>query len=111
MTNVLQFSDIDKLFNLVIVLVGFYVLYAIQNVFDSEFYGLGKTNYMLFESVVTNLIYYGTAFILYLTGKWTPSLIGIALLFGVGNAFDSIVSAGAYCFLLKKKKINIFEVE
>lgn len=111
MTNVLQFSDIDKLFNLVIVLVGFYVLYAIQNVFDSEFYGLGKTNYMLFESVVTNSIYYGIAFILYLTGQWTPSLIGIALLFGVGNAFDSIVSAGAYCFLLKKKKINIFEVE
>ena len=89
----------------------FYVLYAIQNVFDSEFYGLGKTNYMLFESIVTNLIYYGVAFILYLTGKWVPSLMGIALLFGIGNAFDSIVSAGAYCFLLKKKKINILKVE
>ena len=111
MINVLQFTDVDKLFNLVIVLVGFYVLYAIQNVFDSEFYGLGKTNYMLFESVVTNFLYYGIAFILYLTGKWVPSLMGIALLFGIGNAFDSIVSAGAYCFLLKKKKINILKVE
>ena len=111
MTNVLQFSDVDKLFNLVIVLVGFYVLYAIQNVFDSEFYGLGKTNYMLFESVVTNSIYYGIAFILYLTGQWTTSLMGIALLFGIGNAFDSVVSAAAYIFLLKKKKINILEVE
>ena len=50
MTNVLQFADVDKLFNLVLVLLGFYVLYALQNVFDSEFYGLGKTNYMLFES-------------------------------------------------------------
>lgn len=111
MTNVLQFSDVDKLYNLVLVLVGFYVLYAIQNVFDSEFYGLGKTNYMLFESVITNSIYYGIAFILYLTGKWTPSLMGIALLFGIGNAFDSIVSAAAYIFLLKKKKINILKVE
>lgn len=111
MSNVLQFSDVDKMFNLVMVLLGFYVLYALQNVFDCEFYGLGKTNYMLFESVVTNSIYYGTAFILYLAGVWTPTLLGIALLFGIGNAFDSIVSSGAYAFLLKKKKINILEVE
>ena len=111
MANVLQFSDVDKLFNLVLVLLGFYVLYALQNVFDSEFYGLGKTNYMLFESVVTNTIYYGVAFILYLADVWTPTLMGIALLFGIGNAFDSIVSGGAYAFLLKKTKINILEVE
>lgn len=32
------------------VLLGFYVLHTLQNVFDSEFYGLGKTDYMLFES-------------------------------------------------------------
>ena len=111
MANVLQFSDVDKLFSLVIVLLGFYVLYALQNVFDCEFYGLGKTNYMLFESVVTNVIFYGTAFILYLAGVWKPTLTGIALLFGIGNAFDSIVSGGAYAFLLKKKKINILEEE
>ena len=111
MANVLQFSDVDKLYNLVMVLLGFYVLYALQNVFDCEFYGLGKTNYMLFESIVTNSIYYGIAFALYLAGKWTPTLISIALLFGVGNAFDSIVSGGVFAYLLKKKKINIFEVE
>lgn len=111
MTHILCFTDVDKLFELVMVLVGFYVLYAIQNVFDSTFYGLGKTNYMLFESVVTNTIYYGIAFILYITGVWTPSLIGIALLFGIGNAFDSVVSLVAYAFLLKKEKINILMVD
>ena len=110
MANVLQFTDVNKLFELVLVLVGFYVLYAFQNVFDSVFYGIGKTNYMLFESVVTNTVYYGVAFILYLTGVWTPSLIGIALLFGMGNAFDSIVSLGAFAYLLKKEKINILKV-
>jgi Na+-driven multidrug efflux pump len=67
MQYVLNFSDVDKLFVLVMVLFGFYVLYAIQNVFDATFYGLGKTNYMLFESIVTNSIYYGIAFILYIT--------------------------------------------
>ena len=109
MANVLQFTDTDKLFELVLVLIGFYVLYAFQNVFDSIFYGLGKTNYMLFESVVTNSVYYGIAFILYITGIWTPSLIGIALLFGIGNAFDSVVSLCAFAYLLKKEKINLLE--
>lgn len=109
--HVLGFGDVDKLFYLVMLLLGFYVLYAVQNVFDSTFYGLGKTNYMLFESVVTNTVYYGIAFVLYATGIWTPSLVGIALMFGLGNAFDSIVSLAAYAYLLKKEHINILNIE
>ena len=66
---------------------------------------------MLFESVVTNTIYYGIAFILYATNVWTPTLIGIALLFGIGNAFESIVSLVAYVFMLKKEKINLCNIE
>lgn len=111
MQYVLNYGDVDKLFELVMVLFGFYVLYAIQNVCDNTFYGLGKTHYMLFESVVTNSIYYGIAFILYVTGVWQPTLIGIALLFGIGNAFDTLVSVGAYWFLLRKQQINILDVE
>ena len=107
MSNILAFKEVDKLFELVLALVGFYVFFAFQNIFDSTFYGLGKTNYMLFESVVTNTIYYGIAFVLYVMDVWAPSLIGIALLFGFGNVFDSVVSFVAYLYLLKKEKINI----
>ena len=111
MQYVLGYSDVDKLFELVMVLLGFYVLYAFQNVFDCTFYGRGKTNYMLFESVVTNSVYYGTFFVLYLTGVWTPTLIGIALMFGIGNAFDSVVSGITYAYFLKKNKYNILFVK
>jgi len=111
MAKILGFADVDKLFELVMILLGFYVLFAFQNVVDSTFYGLGKTNYMLFESVITNTIYYGAAFILYLTGIWVPTLTGIALLFGIGNAFDSIVSFGAYVFFLRKQRLGINPVE
>lgn len=106
MKTVLGFSDTEKLFSLVLILIGFYVLYAYQNIFDATFYGLGKTNYMLFESVVTNAVYYGTAFVLYLTKIWQPTLTGIALLFGIGMAFDSIVSLAAYLYLLRKRKVK-----
>ena len=111
MEHILQFDDVDKLFILVMVLIPFYVLYALQNVFDATFYGLGKTHYMLFESVVTNIIYYGICFILYVTEVFNPTLIGIALMFGIGNAFDALVSFVAYIFLLKKQHINILEVD
>ena len=60
---------------------------------------------------VVNTIYYGIAFILYAANVWMPTLTGIALLFGIGNAFDSIVSFVAYAFLLRKEKINILKVE
>lgn len=107
MRNILGYSDVDKLFNLVMVLFIFYVLYAFQNVFDATFYGRGRTNYMLFESVMTNSIYYGTFFILYLCGVWKPTLIGIALMFGCGNAFDTVVSYIAYRHFLTKENIRV----
>ena len=102
MKYVLNFDDTDKLFGLVVILLGFYVLFAFQNVFDATFYGRGKTNYMLFESVVTNSLYYGIFFVLYLKGIWIPTLTGIALMFGGGNAFDSIVSGLAYYVFRKR---------
>ena len=102
MKYVLNYNDVDKLFDLVIILLGSYMFYAMQNIFDSTFYGLGKTNYMLFESIVTNILYYGICFILYITNIFKPSLINIALMFSIGNIFDSVVSGIAYWYLLKK---------
>lgn len=110
MQYVLGFSEVDKLFKLVMILFGFYILYAIQNVFDATFYGRGKTGYMLFESVVTNSIYYGGFFIAYLRGIWVPTLTGIALMFGIGNAFDTVVSGLAYVFFrIKDKSLSTIE--
>lgn len=107
MANILGYTDVDRLFDLVLLLLGFYVLYAFQNVFDATFYALGKTSYMLFESIATNTVYYGTAYLLYRFGIWTPTLTGIVLLFGFGIAFDSVVSLAAYLWLLRKEKIYI----
>jgi Na+-driven multidrug efflux pump len=108
MRIILGYEDTAKLFQLVLILLPFYILYAFQNIFDSVFYGAGKTNYMLFESVVTNTVFYGIAFATYLFGFWTPSLFGIALLFGLGNAFDTGVSWLAYMHYKKHLKSKSF---
>lgn len=92
----------EKTFKIILILLPFYICYAFQNIFDSVFYGTGKTEYMLAESVLTNSIFYGTAYILLKMGVWHPTLNGIALMFGLGMLFDSIVSALAYMQFRKR---------
>lgn len=105
MLHILNFKEVDKLFDLVLLLSGFYIFFALQNVVDSIFYGIGKIQYILWQSLIVNIIYYGIAFILYLKGYFTPSLKGIALLFGYGLIFDFIVSFISYYILRKKEKV------
>ena len=109
MSNVLGFADVDKLFRLVMLLLVPYMFFAFQNIFDATFYGAGRTEYMLFESIVTNTVYYGAFFTAFLCGAWTPSLTGIAVMFGLGNIFDSIVSGIAYIHFRKTKQTSFTE--
>lgn len=104
MLHILNFKEVDKLFDLALLLSGFYIFFALQNVVDSIFYGIGKIQYILWQSLIVNIIYYGIAFILYLKGYFSPSLKGIALLFGYGLIFDFIVSFISYYILRKKEK-------
>lgn len=103
MGEVLGFQDVNKLFRLIMILFVPYAAFAFQNIFDATFYGRGKTNYMLFEAILTNSIYYGAAFVLYQLGIWKPSLFSIAVLFGVGNIFDSLVSGVIYRYFRKSR--------
>lgn len=111
MRDVLQYSGYMDVFNIVIISIGFYVLFAFNNVIDSIFYGLGKTNYMLLQSVLVNTIFYGTLFVLYKLGIYQPNLILIALMFALGIAIDAFITVIIFIWMLKKKKINILNNE
>ncbi len=102
--NVMNVGNAHEVYSIAIISVGFYVLFAFNNVIDSIFYGLGKTNYMLFQSLVINITFYGTAFILYITGVYEPTLTKIALMFAGGTAMDSVLTYGMYIWMLKKNK-------
>ena len=102
MQNVLGFGNTDKLFRLVMLLLVPYMFFAFQNIFDASFYGAGRPEYMLFESIVTNTLFYGAFFIAFLKGVWTPTLYGIAVMFGAGNIFDSVVSGLVYIYFVRR---------
>ncbi len=66
-----------------------YVLFSFNTVTDSVFYGIGKTRYMAFQSIITNGTVYLVAFALYAAGTWVPTFEGVMWLFFYGIAVDS----------------------
>lgn len=75
-----------------------YVLFSFNTVIDSVFYGLGKTHYMAYQSVLTNGTVYLVAFILYAAGLWQPTFESVMALFALGILVDSFLTV---LFLLK----------
>ena len=104
---VLNSDAYETVFYLVLIQSGFYIGYIFNCICDGTIYGRGKTQYMLWESIFTNGIYYVTMFILWKTGVWVPTLTGIALMFGIGMAIDLIPTFGCYLYLLKKEDVKV----
>ena len=105
---VMNVSDVETVFRIVLLETGFYMTYLFNCcIFDSTFYGLGKTSYMLIQSICIDGIYYGCLFILYLIGIYVPTLFGICLMFGIGMALDFLPAMVLYIRLLKKENLRI----
>lgn len=105
--DIMQLGNYNDVFNIALVSVGFYVLFAYNNVIDSIFYGIGKTKYMLFQSVIINSVFYGSLFVLYITGIYQPTLMLIAIMFAAGIAFDSLLTYGMFVWMLKKRNLKL----
>ena len=108
--EVMNVSTYETVFYLVLIQLFFYITFAYNNIMDSTFYGLGKTHYMLYQSLIVNILFYGVAFVLYIMGIFTPTLTSIALLFGLGIFFDMIPTVYLYVYLLKKENLKILNV-
>lgn len=107
MRDVLQFEGYLDVYRIAIISLGFYVLFAFNNVIDNIFYGLGRTDYMLYQSLIVNTLFYGILFILFKVDIYQPNLILIALMFALGIAIDAFITVIIFIWMLKKKKIDI----
>ena len=90
-----------------VILIAPYILLALNMVTDSIFYGVGKTQYQAYQAIITNGSVYVIAFILYLTGIWSPSFTSILILFGIGILVDSILTV-YYALRVLFPKIGTF---
>ncbi|MBF9018490.1 MULTISPECIES: MATE family Na+-driven efflux transporter [unclassified Oceanispirochaeta] len=102
LVNVMGVQNPVDIFNIALISLIFYIVFAYNNVIDSIFYGIGRTDLMLIQSLATNLIFYVGAYAMYLKGIFIPSLTGIAILFGLGIVFDSLITFLLFYKLMKK---------
>ena len=75
-----------------------YVLFSFNTVIDSVFYGIGKTKYLAYQSLLTNGTVYLSAFLLYAFGIWDVTFEGVMVLFSLGILVDSFLTVA---FLIK----------
>lgn len=102
LVHVMGIQNPTDIFNIAFISLIFYIVFAYNNVIDSIFYGIGRTDLMLVQSLATNLFFYAGAYTLYLRGIFIPSLSGIAILFGLGIVFDSLITFLLYFKLMNK---------
>lgn len=90
-------------FAVVIKLVPLYIAYAGCIIIDNIFVDLGKTYCNAANSLITNIIYYGTFYILYRTGTVTFTMNMIILMFGFGMVVHYVISILEEKIFLKRK--------
>lgn len=95
-----------RIFEIVVKNLGFYVAYALSQIPDAIFVGMGKTKYNAINSLICNIGYYGLWFILYQTKAVTMSMDMIIIMFGVGNVVHWIVSLVEEKVFLRRELID-----
>ena len=105
---VMNVDEYEKVFKIVLIQTIFYLTFLFNScIFDSTFYGRGKTQYMLIQSICIDVFYYGIMFILYMMDFFVPTLLSISLMFGIGMALDFIPTLIIYFVMLRKEGIRI----
>ncbi len=104
--NVMNVSNYEAVYHVAIISIAFYIVFALNNVVDSIFYGLGRTDLMLYQSLIVYSTFFGTMFFLFKMGIFVPSLNSIAIMFGAGMAVDSIITFIMYFYLLKRDRLK-----
>ena len=93
----------ERIFEIVVKNLGFYVAYAFSQIPDAIFVGMGKTKYNAINSLICNIVYYGIWFILYKTGVVVMSMDMIIIMFGCGNVVHWAVSLVEEKVFLKRE--------
>lgn len=93
----------SRIFEIVVKNLGFYVAYALSQIPDAIFVGMGKTKYNAINSLICNIVYYGIWFILYQTGVVVMTMDMIIVMFGLGNVVHWLVSLVEEKIFLKRE--------
>lgn len=100
--NVMGVGNTEEIIRIALFMLGFYVIFSLNNVIDSYFYGIGRTDLMLYQSLAVNSLFYGGAFFTYQVGWFEPTLDRISVMFGLGITMDAMITFTLYFWLRKQ---------
>ncbi len=98
-----RIENYERIFQIVLIAFPFYVPYALEQIPDSIFIGLGKTKYNFANTCIVNTLYYGVWFILYKTNSITFDMTTIIMMFGFGMVTSYLISILEEKLLLKRE--------
>ncbi len=84
-------------------MVPFYVCYAVSACIDGWFVSYGKTVYILINSAVVNIGFYGILYVLFRRNVFPGSMIFIEMLFGTGMVVHLAISLMLYMNEMRKQ--------
>jgi Na+-driven multidrug efflux pump len=96
-------DNYSRIFEIVIKNLGFYIFYALSQIPDAIFVGMGKTKYNAINSLICNIVYYGVWFVLYQAEVVIMNMDMIIIMFGVGNIAHWLISIVEEKIFLKKE--------
>ena len=104
--SVMGVSHVEKIVSMVVWMLGFYMLFAWNSVFDQYFYGTGRICLILYQTLIINLFFYGTAYILHVMNMFSVTLDNILLIFGLSLMFDSLLTYFQYMRVRKQNQLK-----
>lgn len=104
---IMNIESFETVYTIALIQTVFYISFIFNTMIDSIFYGIGRTDYMLIQSLIVNIVFMGGMFVLYLMGIFVPTLLSISLLFGFGMFFDFIPTILLYFKILKDMHFHI----
>lgn len=92
--EVMGVSDANIVAHLTEISIGFYVLFAFNELVDKFFYGEGKSQFLLFQSLFTNIVVY----VPYYFATKNMTLDDVALMMATSIAVDSTITFIMFCW-------------
>ncbi len=96
--DVIGAKDTAVIIGILYKLVPFYIAYALCVVFQGVMTSIGRTEFILAEAAVVNIVYYGILYGLFLAGFFEATLDFVILLFGFGMVVSLVLDVGFYLY-------------
>ena len=103
--NILNVKNSELVTNIVLMLLPFYICFALNNIINSMIIGWGRSDITLYQSILVNILVYIPYFSALMSNIWVPDVMQIAIMFGMTMLTGFILNTIIFV-IITRTKIN-----